>query len=149
MYVDSFRESWSVFTCYSRNLSEVTWYNLYILLLACFSSLLIYFSKLIFKVCYFFFSVFFSYFFIRCISLYTNTMFFLFYSISLQRYVFRGSNFQLNRFNNYLPIIYCSIHLWLFIDAPRVLCGSFIFLYISPIDILLSSHCSLSFQEGQ
>ena len=59
MYIESFRELWSVFTCYSGNQSEVTWYSLYKLMLEFFSSLVIYYSKLIFKMCFIFYLIFF------------------------------------------------------------------------------------------
>ena len=52
-----------------------------------------------------------------------NTFFPIVSSISHQRDVFRGSNFQIYVFKNYLPINYWGIHLWKFIDAPHVLCA--------------------------
>ena len=58
MHVDWFRELWSVFTCYSRNQSEVTWYSPYKLFVECFSSLMIYFSKILSGLLFFF--IFFS-----------------------------------------------------------------------------------------
>ena len=63
--------------------------------------------------------------------------------------MFRCSNFQHNCFENAVNIYNWAIHLWEFFDDPSEHCGSFIVMYFSPINILLSTHCSLSFQEGQ
>ena len=68
---------WEYITC------QVIW-SIYILILECFSSLLIYFSKLIFKVCYFFFS-FFSLTFSFSVFLYTQTLFFCFIMCRMKR----------------------------------------------------------------
>ena len=57
-------------------------------------------------------------------------------SISLQPNVFRGSIFQLYGFKNSGHINYWGIHLWEFIDAPCILCVSFIFTYSSLIFLM-------------
>ena len=54
MYINSVREYCLVFTCYSGSRYEVTWYSLYKIFILCFSSLLIYLSKLISSMLFFF-----------------------------------------------------------------------------------------------